>query len=320
MGTNGCILSGIGKPKSEFRLNEKPRGSFLQSGKGADLDCIFSIDVEDWFHILDLASTPELEKWDALPSHVERDFMHLLDILDENQVRITCFFLGWIGRKFPHLVQEAVKRGHEVASHGYAHRLVFRMTRDEFFRDALDSRKILEDSSGAHVCGYRSSGFSVTESTPWVYEGIAQAGYEYDSSVFPAARAHGGMDTPRLAPYRIVGDGWTLTEFPITVANLLGKKTCFFGGGYLRLFPYPIIHMMAEKVLRDDRPVIFYVHPREIEPGHPRLQMNMVRRFKSYYNLTSTEPKVRRILHDFKFTTFHQYQMEHDKAFGVAHV
>jgi polysaccharide deacetylase family protein (PEP-CTERM system associated) len=263
---------------------------------------IFSVDVEDWFHILDDPSVPTINQWASLPSRVEKNFTRLLDIFEEKNVQVTCFFLGWIAERFPHLVKEVVARGHEVASHGYGHRLVYEQSRADFREDVRRVRLLLEDISGVQVVGYRAPGFSTTEETPWFFDVLAETGYQYDSSVFPAARSHGGMRQGRRDPHR-VSEG-QLLEFPITVADLLGKPLCFFGGGYLRLFPYWLIRRMAHQVLSKGRPVVFYIHPREIDPAHPRLPMGCRRRFKSYVNLETTETKVRRILQDFPLTTF----------------
>jgi len=263
---------------------------------------IFSVDVEDWFHILDDPSVPAIDQWADLPSHVEKNFSKLLDIFSEHNAHVTCFFLGWVAERFPHLVKEAAKRGHEVASHGYGHRLVYELTRDEFHQDVRGARLLLEDISGIEVVGYRAPGFSTTDDTPWFFDALAEAGYQYDSSVFPAPRAHGGMPHGQREPHR-VGEA-QLLEVPITVADLMGKPMCFFGGGYLRLFPYWLIRKMTRQVLSEGRPVVFYVHPREIDPTHPRLPMSRTRRFKCYVNLESTEGKLRRILQDFPVTTF----------------
>jgi polysaccharide deacetylase family protein (PEP-CTERM system associated) len=263
---------------------------------------IFSVDVEDWFHILDDPSVPTIDQWANLPSHVEKNFTRLLNVFSEKNVQVTCFFLGWIAERFPHLVKEAAARGHEVASHGYGHRLVYEQSRADFWEDVRRARLLLEDISGVQVAGYRAPGFSTTEETPWFFDVLAEAGYQYDSSVFPAERGHGGMRQGRRDPHRI-SEG-QLLEFPITVADLLGKPMCFFGGGYLRLFPYWLIRRMAYQVLSEGRPVVFYIHPREIDPSHPRLPMGRKRQFKSYINLETTETKVRRILQDFPLTTF----------------
>jgi polysaccharide deacetylase family protein (PEP-CTERM system associated) len=264
---------------------------------------IFSVDVEDWFHLLDDPSVPTIDQWAALPSHVEKNFSKLLDTFSQENVHVTCFFLGWVAERFPHLVREASARGHEIASHGYGHRLVYEQSRTDFYEDVHRARLLLEDISGAEVVGYRAPGFSTTHDTPWFFDALTDAGYQYDSSVFPAARGHGGMPQGRREPHRI-GNNGTLLEVPITVADFLGKPMCFFGGGYLRLFPYWLIRRMARQVLSEGRPVVFYIHPREIDPGHPRLSMNRKRRFKSYINLKTTEAKVRRVLRDFPVTTF----------------
>ena len=281
------------------------------------MKCIFTVDVEDWFHILDLPSTPGVADWNTLESHVEKNFNRLLEIFDKYNVHVTCFFLGWVAEKFPHLVSEAQNKGHEIASHGYAHELVFAQTEQEFFDDAVKVKEILENITGNEITGYRSSGFSVTEETPWFFDKLIAAGYRYDSSVFPANRGHGGLQTDKKAPHVVERKHGKLLEFPITVKDVFGKPVCFFGGGYLRFFPYPVIKRMAGKVLQEERPVIFYIHPREIDPQHPRLPMNIKRRFKSYVNISTTESKINRILEDFEFTTFAGYFRDKSADFGL---
>jgi polysaccharide deacetylase family protein (PEP-CTERM system associated) len=279
---------------------------------------IFSIDVEDWYHILDVPSAPERSDWDSLPVRVEDNFRRLLDIMSETRSAATCFFIGHIARRFPHLVREAKARGHEIASHSFAHRLVYTMSPKEFLDDAADSRKLLEDISGGPVLGFRASGFSVTDETPWFFEKLTEAGFTYDSSTFPASRGHGGMKTGRLAPYRHPTPAGELVEFPVSVAEVLGRRLCFFGGGYLRLFPYPLIKRMSKMLLAQGRPVIFYVHPREIDPGHPRLAMSASRRFKTYVNLRTTEQKIRGLLSEFPVTTFSDYLAHNRSQLEVA--
>jgi polysaccharide deacetylase family protein (PEP-CTERM system associated) len=291
-------------------------------GEGAPpVPSILSVDVEDWFHILDLTSAPPMETWGTLPSRVERNFRRLLDLFEQYDAHASCFFLGWVGARFPHLVREAVERGHEIASHGYAHKLVHQMSRDEFYADAVLARKTLEDVSGGPVVGYRSPGFSVKDHIQWFPEAVAEAGYRYDSSFFPAPHTHGGMRLSRREPYRVEEPGaGGLVEFPMSVVNLFGQPMCFFGGGYLRLFPYPLIRRMARRVLAEGRPVIYYVHPREIDPAHPRLPMSPVRRFKSYVNLSSTEGKLRRILGEFPTVTFRDFLATYAGSLEAAYV
>lgn len=277
-------------------------------------ECIFSVDVEDWFHILDVPAAPDITRWAQVPSHVETDFRRLLDLFDEKQVRVTCFFLAWVAERFPELVKDAAGRGHEIASHGYAHQLVFRSTAREFHDDIRKAKDILEQITGKLVLGYRSPGFSCTDDVPWYFDTLVEAGYTYDSSVFPAKRGHGGIADAERAPHVIcTAQGGRLIEFPISVATVLGRRLCLFGGGYLRLFPDWMIERGTRQVLNEGRPVIYYVHPREINPAHPRIPMSAVRRFKSYVNLESTEPKIRRILDRFEVTTFERYIQQHPR-------
>ena len=272
-----------------------------------EMRCIFSVDVEDWFHILELSSVPDLSQWDRQLSLVERNFRRLLDIFDEAGARVTCFFLGWVAEKFPHLVREAHERGHEVASHGYSHMLCDELGPDGFVADILRARKVTEDALGGRVSGYRAPGFSVTNKTPWFFDKLAYAGFKYDSSVFPAPRQHGGLITTHYGPYLVETPHGQIVEFPISIVKRMGLSMCFFGGGYLRLFPYSLLRRMANLVLKEGRPLISYIHPREIHPAHPRLPMGLRRRFKSYVGLRSTQSKIEKLLRDFQVSTFEQY-------------
>ena len=276
---------------------------------------IFSVDVEDWFHILDVPSAPKINEWNALPSCVERNFRKLLAVFDGTGVRTTCFFLGYVAERFPQLVKEACDAGHEIASHGYGHQLVYSMAPQEFLEDVKKSKGILEDTIGQPVLGYRAPGFSMTDDTPWFIDKLLEAGYLYDSSVFPAPRSHGGLNTSEYSPY-LTKEG--LLEFPITVTRVMGQALCFFGGGYLRLFPYWVVRHMCRNVLGERRPVIFYIHPREIDPNHPRLRLSWSRRFKSYINIRTTEKKILRILREFEVTTFSDFIRENSSLFSQA--
>ncbi len=275
------------------------------------MTCIFSIDVEDWFHILDLPTTPPIAQWDSLPSHVEHDFEVLLQMMADCGIRSTCFFLGWVADRFPHLVRRAAEAGHEIGSHGYGHQLVYQLSRTEFADDIRRAKEVIERHSDQPVLGYRAPGFSFTKETPWVYEELAVAGYRYSSSVFPAARGHGGIRDAQMDPYRV--DETNIVEFPISVVDRFGKRLCLFGGGYLRLFPGGLVRAAARDVLSSGRLVNFYIHPREINPDHPRLEMSMPRRFKSYVNLKTTGKKLKSLFREFEFQTFsEQLEQLHD--------
>lgn len=268
---------------------------------------ILSVDVEEWFHLLELDSTPKHSEWNKLESRIEKNFHTLLDLFDEKGAKATFFCLGWVAERYPHLLREADQRGHEIASHGNNHQLIYTQTREEFYADIKTAKNKIEDSLGKEIKGYRAPGFSVVASTPWAYEEIAHAGYAYDSSLFPAKRGHGGLAGGEKKPHRISTSQGEIVEFPISVADLLGQEICFFGGGYLRLFPYFLIKRMAKKVNEEGRPVVFYVHPREIDPEHPRIPMGPGRRFKSYINLKTTLPKLSSLAESFKLVSFQDW-------------
>jgi polysaccharide deacetylase family protein (PEP-CTERM system associated) len=230
--------------------------------------------------------------------------------LAEGNAKATCFVVGYFAKRFPQIVREAVAAGHEIASHGYFHRLVYQMSSVEFYKDARAARELLEDVSGKPVRGFRAPAFSVTDRTPWFFDKLVEAGYRYDSSVFPAPHQTGGLATGTFAPYTAKARVGAIEEFPITAVRVLGKPMCFFGGGYLRLFPYSVIRAMGRRALGEGRPAIFYVHPREIDPAQPRMALSRRRRFTCYVNLESTRPKIRRILRDFRVTSFDRYMSQ----------
>ena len=271
---------------------------------------IFSIDVEDWFNLSGTGFEPPPSEWDRLESRIEQNLRGLLELLAAGGATATCFVVGYFAKRFPHLIREAVAAGHEIASHSYFHRLIYQMSASEFYEDALATRKLLEDVTGRAVRGFRAPAFSVTEHTPWFFEKLVEAGYGYDSSVFPAPHQTGGFATTRLEPHGVQTASGTIAEFPITAVRVFGRPMCFFGGGYLRLFPYRIIRTMAHTALNEGRPVIFYVHPREIDPEQPRLPLSARRKFTCYVNLGTTRPKIRQILRDFKVSSFNRYMAQ----------
>jgi len=261
-----------------------------------------SIDVEEWWHILNLPSSPPPERWSALPATVEANTHHLLQILAEAGTRATFFVLGWVARQYPALVRSIHDGGHEVACHGDMHELCYEQGAAVFETDLRRARSTLEDVIGAAVLGYRAPGFSILATTPWAFEVIQRVGFLYDSSIFPAPRQHGGISEAPRDPFTMkLASGAELVEFPMTVAQWGRLRIAYAGGGYLRLFPYALIRAGIRRANAAGRPACVYVHPREIDPDHPRMEMGLARRFRSYVNLRSTEPKLLRLLADFRF-------------------
>lgn len=261
-----------------------------------------SVDVEEWFHVLDVPGAPQPVQWDALPRTVERNTHRILDILDDSSTHATFFVLGWVADRYGALVREIAHRGHEVACHGDRHRLVFQQGRAGLEQDLRRARGVLQDLAGSPVIGYRAPGFSIGPRAPWAFDVIREVGFLYDSSLFPARRMHGGAPQAPQEPHDIpLENGLKLVEFPSSVVEVGPLKVPFAGGGYLRLFPYEFIRWGLRRMNANGIPGCVYLHPREIDPAHPRLRMSWQRHFQSYVNLRSTERKLRQLLTDFRF-------------------
>ena len=254
---------------------------------------VITIDVEEWFHILDCPQAPTMSQWDHLESRLASSLSCLLELFDSTKIKATFFWLGWCAERHPELVRLCTSSGHEVASHTYSHCLPYLMSPAAFKEDIIKAKMILEDITGTPVQGLRAPGFGITAETDWAFDVIREAGYSYDASVFPATRAHGGIPDATLIPHIKQTLGSNITIIPISVLSLLGQRLCLFGGGYLRATPLHFLKWGIQTLHRQDRPLIVYLHPREVDPLHPRLPLPLKRRLKCYYNLQSTYPKLR---------------------------
>jgi len=269
------------------------------------LSCL-TIDVEDWFHILDSPVVPSIARWSSLESRIERNLEELLTLLDSFSVKVTFFWLGWVAERHKGLLRKCQDAGHEIASHGYGHLLAYNVGRKAFADDIRRTKTLLEDILGKEVTGFRAAGFSTKDDTQWTFEEIRAAGYTYDSSVFPASRGHGGMLRSPLEPHIVKTKSGNLVELPQSTIELAGRRISFFGGGYLRLSPKWLIKWGIKKLHNAGRPLIVYVHPREIDPNHPQLPLPLSRRFKCYVNLKSTLPKLEWLCHNYTFCTMRE--------------
>jgi polysaccharide deacetylase family protein (PEP-CTERM system associated) len=262
-----------------------------------------TIDVEDWFHILDSPAAPAIERWPSLESRIERNLKELLSVLDNFSVKVTFFWLGWLAERHNDLVCMCRDAGHEIASHGYAHILAYEVGPDAFQEDITRAKNILENIIGEQIRGFRAPGFSITEKAPWAFEVIKDSGYQYDSSVFPASHGHGGIANSPLGPYFIETRSGHLLEIPMSIVEIFGRRTSLFGGGYLRLANKPMIKWGIDKLQTAGRPLIVYIHPREIDPAQPHLPLSLLRQFKCYVNLNSTLPKLKWLCKNYSLLT-----------------
>lgn len=263
---------------------------------------VMSVDVEDWFCVHNLSGLIAYSEWDRCESRVERATLRLLDLFGRAGVEATFFVLGWVAERFPDLVREIERRGHEVASHGYSHRLLTFMRPDEFRADLLRSLEVLARVASRPVRGFRAPSFSITKKTLWAADILRESGIGYDSSVFPVGlHPDYGIPDASLRPYELTGG---LTELPMGVAEVLGRRIPCCGGGYFRLFPYRVTRWLMRQCNADGRVVMFYLHPWEIDPGQPRVAgLPWSKRFRHYNNLEVAEERLERLVSDFSFTS-----------------
>jgi polysaccharide deacetylase family protein (PEP-CTERM system associated) len=263
-----------------------------------------SIDVEDYFHVSVFDGIVPRSAWAGMESRVSANTERLLDLFAEFGVRSTFFVLGWVAQRDAALVRRIAERGHEVASHGYAHRLIYDQTPAAFREDVRKAKALLQDASGRPVVGYRAPSYSITPRSLWALDVLLEEGYEYDASIFPIRHDRYGIPVSAREPYAIERKVGTLIEVPGSTTQVGPLNLPIAGGGYFRILPYWWTRWGISRVNRvERRPAIFYLHPWEIDPDQPRLDAGRLGRFRHYRHLDQTEGRLRQLLTDFKFDT-----------------
>ena len=281
---------------------------FNGSSSSVDAAHMLSFDVEEYFHV-EAAAEAGLcrEQWNSFPKRLAPCLDCILQLLAEHQVSATFFVLGWVARHERILIRQLAEAGHEIASHGMDHSMITRLTPDKFRRDVLDSRRLLEDISGQPVIGYRAPTFSIMHQTAWALDVLAEAGFLYDSSIFPIRHDRYGVPDAPTSAHRAVGPaGGTILEIPPLTMRLLRINWPVGGGGYLRLLPVRLIGRALRTAKRRGRPGILYLHPWELDPGQPILPMPPITRWRHRLGLSRTERKLRWLLKRFRFTSVRQ--------------
>jgi len=264
-----------------------------------------TVDVEDYFHVAALASSIDRDSWGSRESRVVRNTKKLLALFEEYDVRGTFFVLGCVAEQYPQLVSEIATHGHEVACHGYSHRLVYEQSPQEFYEETRRAKNLLEQITGSAVLGYRAASYSIVSESLWALDILTDLGFRYDSSIFPVHHDRYGIPNAERFPHRLLTPKKNeIIEWPLSTARLLGYRLPVSGGGYFRLLPYWLTHWGLTSINQNEhRPFIFYLHPWEIDPEQPRVPAKWLSRFRHYTNLEKCEERLRQLLHEFNFGT-----------------
>jgi len=276
----------------------------LQDRPRPDVVNALSVDVEDYFHAEAFRHIVDPSDWDSMDQRVEPNTRRLLELLNGFGVKGTFFVLGWVAERRPGLVSDIHAGGHEVGIHGYDHRPITAMTPARFREDLRRAKGIVEDATGHAVLGYRAPTYSVVKDTLWALDVMIEEGLRYDSSIFPIVHDRYGIPDAERFPWIEERDGDRLVEFPISTIRLLGRNLPFVGGGYLRLLPMSYVRWGMRRVTgRERRPALVYVHPWEIDPDQPVLDVGRLARIRHYGGLARVEHRLRRLLREFRFDT-----------------
>jgi polysaccharide deacetylase family protein (PEP-CTERM system associated) len=266
---------------------------------------VLSFDVEEYFHVEAAAASVRPEDWPGMESRLAPAVDRVLELLAEHDASATFFILGWLARRQGGLVARIAKAGHEIASHGMSHRMVQCLQPEEFRSELSDSRKLLEDLCSSPVVGYRAPTFSLTHETAWAIDALAEAGYEYDSSVFPVRHDRYGVpNAPRWAHWAVGPAGGKVLEIPPLTLRVLGMNLPVGGGGYLRFFPIRLLGRGLSVARRAGKVAVVYLHPWELDPHQPILPMGRFARWRHRVGLGRTESKLRWLLKRHPFTDF----------------
>lgn len=281
-----------------------------------------TVDVEDYFHVSAFADVVAPSDWENFPSRVVANTHCLLRLLAKHEVSATFFVLGWVAERFPELIRDIQRDGHEIGCHSYWHRLVYDLTPDEFRDDVVRARDVLENITGEAVRLYRAPSFSITPQSVWALDILADEGFEADSSIYPVYHDRYGYPQAEPQPHQILTSSGMIQEFPGCALNVCGLRLPISGGGYFRLYPERFFDFCVRTYLRrSDRPFMFYIHPWEVDPEQPRLLGSWKSQFRHYQNLATTERKLDRLLPRYPFGTMGQALAESQavaKTFSVA--
>ncbi len=265
---------------------------------------ILTFDIEEYFQVENFKQEISRCEWEEQESRVNVGTDIILKILSDYKAKATFFVLGWIAEKHPEIIKKIAGEGHEIGSHGYLHELIYKQTRDEFSDDIKRSIEILENITGDKVISYRAPSFSITEESLWALDVLLELGIKYDSSIFPIRHHRYGIHNAKRFPYVIRRKGEKiLTEFPISTISVMGKRIPFSGGGYFRILSACVSTNMAKRLNKQGYPLIMYHHPWEFDINQPKINADILSKFRHYYNIRITQEKLRYCLEHIELGT-----------------
>jgi len=264
----------------------------------------FTVDVEDYYHVSAFSGVISTKDWVKYESRVENNTNKILDIFSKYNIKATFFVLGCVAEKNPNLINKISKEGHEIASHGYSHQLIYNQSAKLFREETVRSKKILENIIQKPIKGYRAASYSITSKSEWALDILVEEGFEYDSSIFPVKHDRYGMPNAPKLPYKLKTiEGNSIIEFPLSTLNIFGFALPVAGGGYFRLYPYAFTRFALNKINKGNNPFVFYLHPWEVDPDQPKIKAGKLSRFRHYNNLRKCESRLHELLKDFEFDT-----------------
>lgn len=257
-----------------------------------------TIDVEEYFCYAYPGEILSPDEWAELESRAVPHTLETLAILERHGITATFFALGWVVDRDPYLLREIRDRGHEIASHGYAHELVYRQTPRQFRDDVRRSVDVIHDITGEPPVGYRAPSFSITNDCLWALDVLAELGFEYDASLYPIRGRHYGVPGIPGEPHLLDSGMW---EFPAGTVRIAGAEVPFGGGGYLRLYPFLVTRWATHRINAGGRPVMIYLHPWELDPNPPVKPRSRLHRFQHTVGLAKTRSRLLHLCSEFEF-------------------
>ena len=264
-----------------------------------------TVDVEDYFQVSAFDHLVDRARWDEFECRVEANTHRLLELFAKYDTHATFFTLGWVAERYPALIRAIAAAGHEIASHGYEHRLVHRMTAEDFRDDLTRAKDALTRAADVSIDGFRAPSFSLCSRSMWALDVLAEEGYSYSSSIFPVRHDRYGIPNFPRYPVRLKTlKGHTLWEFPMTTLRMWGKNLPVAGGGWMRVLPPALMRRAISRANRDGQPAVVYLHPWEVDPDQPRMSgAGRATTFRHYVGLHRMATRLERLLQWFRFGT-----------------